>query len=251
MLEWDKCSRKVIEAKRIHMLSFLMLPRGKLYIQWFVWCSGLRIWFSPHRWNVNFEPLSSRCGQWLPGTLAAWMAPFCSWRGTCQSCPCSGSFVKADDFGVPQPLFKHNFEIRLLSFAVFSFRIAMKPRCKQSRCNLGSSWHAQQRKYNCLLVLKVKNKWAQWVRMGQPLCEASGWCFQAPESVWFFLCTYICLCISIYIYICTNPYSAVPEHWTEDWQSATCQNGFGEVHDVILTWVNHYSPKRFLGMIQD
>lgn len=41
----------------------------------------------------------------------------------CQSCLCHGSFVKADDFGVPQPLFKHDFEIRLLNFAVLSFRI--------------------------------------------------------------------------------------------------------------------------------
>ena len=103
--------------------------------------------------------------------------------------------MNANDFGVLQPLFKHNFEIRLLSFAVLSFRILMKLRCKLSRSDQGSSRHAQQGKYSYLLNLKVKKGGAQRDGVGQPSREASGWCSwdQAPESVWVFamhICSY-------------------------------------------------------------
>lgn len=58
-----------------------------------------------------------------------------------------------------------------------------------------------------------------------------------------------CVCLSVYLSIYTNLYSTVPEHGTEDWQSDSCQTGFGEVWDVFF-WVNQYFLI-ILGMIQD
>lgn len=88
--------------------------------------------------------------------------------------PLPGCFVKADDFSVLQPLLKYNFEIRLLSFVMLSFRVLMKLRYKLSRSDQGSSQHAQQGKYTYLLNLKVRKEGTQQVEVGQPLHEASG-----------------------------------------------------------------------------
>lgn len=118
--------------------------------------------------------------------------PFCSWRDRylCHSC-----FVKVNDFSVLQPLFKHNFEIRLLSFAVLSFRIPMKLRCKPSRSGHGSSWHAQQGRCSCLRNLKVKKEGAEQAGVGHPLHEASGCGF--VMHICLFARIYVC----IYLYI--------------------------------------------------
>lgn len=179
-------------------------------------------------------------------------APFCSWRGRCQSCICHSCSAKAGDSDVLQPLFNHRFEIRILSFAVLSFRILMKLRCKLSTAGQGSSWHVQQ---GNLHSLKVKKEGAQWAGVGQPLREASEWSswHQACEGVWFcyahmFICTYICVYMFLYVYM--HMYSTVPKHRPEHWKSTTCQTAKA-AHGMVLTWVNRYSPKYFLGMIQN
>lgn len=120
-------------------------------------------------------------------------APFCSWRGRYQRCFHNSCFEKANDSSVLQPLLKYNFNIRLLSFAVLSFRILTKLQCKLNRSAQGSSSHTQQGKYSYLHNLKVKKEGAQWAGIGQPLHEAYGWCAwdQAPERVWLLVRTYV------------------------------------------------------------